>query len=58
MTGGLVKMFEVVMGADLLPAAGRVSLRNTWVCGGLCTAGSLGNRESRCRGLSERGGSV
>ena len=34
MTGGLVKMLEGTMGADLLPAAGQVSLRDTWVCGG------------------------
>ena len=33
MTGGLDKM-EVAMGADLLPAAGRVSLRAAWVCRG------------------------
>ena len=34
MTWGLVKMLEVVMRDDLLPAAGRVSLRDKWVCGG------------------------
>ena len=34
MTGGLVKMLEVAMGADLLPAVGRVSLRDTGMVGG------------------------
>ena len=34
MTGGLVKILEVAMGADLLPAAERVFLQDTWVCGG------------------------
>ena len=30
MTGGLDRMLEVAKGADLLPAAGRDSLRDTW----------------------------
>ena len=42
MTGGLVKMLEVAMGADLLPAAGRVSLRDTWVCVQLAVWGTGG----------------
>ena len=48
MTGGLVKMLKVATGADLLPAAGRVSLRDTWVCGGGEEIGLSRNVRSVC----------